>query len=55
MNANLPIYGVAGKLKDIATSKRDIKNGNERMPAEQYRLRDEDLYEPLTDTPKSPA
>lgn len=25
------------------------------MPAEQYRLRDEDLYEPLTDTPKSPA
>lgn len=47
-NANLPIYGVPSKLKDIATSKKDIKSGNERMPPEQYRLREEDLYEPVT-------
>ena len=25
MNTNLPIYGVPSKLKDIATSKKDIK------------------------------
>ena len=25
MNKNLPIYGVPSKLKDIATSKKDIK------------------------------
>jgi len=48
MNQNLPIYGVPSKLKDIATSKKDIKNGTERMPPEQYRLRDEDNYEPVT-------
>jgi hypothetical protein len=33
-NKNLPIYGVPSKLKDIATSKKDIKNGTERMPPE---------------------
>lgn len=53
MNQNLPIYGVPSKLKDIATSKKDIKAGTERMPPEQYRLRDEDLYEPITDSPGS--
>lgn len=52
MNANLPIYGVPSKLKDIATSKKDIKSGTERMPPEQYRLRDEDLYEPITESSK---
>lgn len=49
-NSNLPIYGVPGKLKDIATSKKDIKNGTERMPPDQYRMKEEDLYEPVTES-----
>ena len=55
-NSNLPIYGVSGKLKDIATSKKDIKNGQERMPPPENRLKDEDLYEPITETkPSTPT
>ena len=33
------------KLKDYATSKKDMKRGSELQPEEQYRLRNEDLYE----------
>lgn len=51
MNKNLPIYGVPSKLKDCATSKKDIKSGHERIPEEKWILRDEDLYEPLSDKP----
>ena len=47
MNENLPIYGVPGKLKEYATSKKDIKAGNERLPPDSYKLVDEDIYEPL--------
>lgn len=50
---NLPIYGVPSKLKEIATSKKDIKAGTERMPPDQFRLRDEDLYEPLDESSAS--
>ena len=32
MNRNLPIYGVPAKLKDYATSKKDTKAGQERLP-----------------------
>lgn len=52
---NLPIYGVVrvtlislcqphAKLKDYATSKKDMKKGVEIVPEENYRLRNEDLY-----------
>jgi hypothetical protein len=42
---NLPVYGVPDKLKDYATSKRDINNGVEVNPKDEYRLRKEDKYE----------
>jgi len=43
---NLPIYGVPfAKLKDYATSKKDMKKGVEMIPEENYRLRNEDIYE----------
>jgi hypothetical protein len=32
------------KLKDYATSKKDMKKGVEIIPEENYRLRNEDLY-----------
>ena len=47
MNENLPIYGVPGKVKEFSTSKKDIKGGLERQPPEGYRLRNEDLFEPV--------
>ena len=48
MNANLPIYGVPTKLKEFATSKKDIKAGTERLPPESYILAQENLFDPLT-------
>ena len=42
---NLPVYGVPDKLKDYATSKKDISNGVEVNPKEDYRLKKEDRYE----------
>lgn len=53
MNENLPVYGVPGKLKGHCTSKNDAKSGNDKVPPDCFRLRGEDLYEPLTDTPAS--
>ena len=47
MNANLPIYGVPSKLKEFATSKKDIKNGSEKLPPDSYHMKSENLYEPL--------
>ena len=47
MNENLPIYGVPGKVKEFSTSKKDIKAGCEKQPPEGYRLRNEDLFEPI--------
>lgn len=35
------------KLKEFETSKKDVKNGVEKMPPASTRLKDEDLYEPL--------
>ena len=46
-NENLPIYGVPGKVKEFSTSKKDIKAGQEKQPPESYRLRNEDLFEPV--------
>lgn len=42
---NLPVYGVEGKLKEFAASKKDVQQKVMRIPAEQFRLADEDLYE----------
>lgn len=39
------MYGVPDRLKDYATSKKDISNGVEVNPKEEYRLRKEDQYE----------
>jgi len=41
---NLPVYGVPDKLKDYATSKKDISNGMEVNPKEEFRLHKEDIY-----------
>jgi hypothetical protein len=45
---NLPVYGVPDRLKDYATSKKDINNGVEVNPKEEYRLRKEDQYEEMS-------
>ena len=42
---NLPVYGVPDKLKDYATSKKDIREGVEVNPDEQFREKKEDIYE----------
>ena len=42
--ANLPVYGVPDNLKDYHTSKKDISNGLEVNPQEQFRIKSEDLY-----------
>ena len=49
MNENLPVYGVPGKLAQHATSKNDKKANVDKVPPENFRLRGEDLYEPLSD------
>ena len=53
MNANLPVYGVPGKIKEYETSKKDVKAGVEKLPPDSYILRSEDLYEPLKSTNES--
>ena len=49
MNENLPVFGVPGKLKQHCTSKNDAKAQVDKLPPDGYRMRGEDLYEPLTD------
>ena len=41
---NIPIYGVPDDLSDFHTTKRDISQGMEVIPKEQYRLYNEDKY-----------
>ena len=50
MNSNVPVFGVPDKLKEFETSKKDVKAGVEKMPPDDARLKDEDLYEPLGNT-----
>lgn len=47
MNANLPIYGVPSKLKEYATSKKDIKSGTEKLPPATYLMPEENHFEPI--------
>lgn len=42
---NLPVYGVPFKLKEFHTSKKDISQGVEVNPPEEFRLSNEDIYE----------
>jgi len=42
---NLPVYGVPDKLKDYHTSKKDISNGIEVNPQENFRIHSEDIYD----------
>lgn len=42
---NLPVYGVPDKLKEYHTSKKDIANGIEVNPQENFRLTGEDTYQ----------
>ena len=42
---NLPVYGIEGKLKEFAATKGDVKNKVNRIPGNQFRLADEDLYQ----------
>lgn len=51
MNDNLPIFGVPGNVSQYATSKKDIKNDNPKQPPDSFRLRAEDLFEPIVDAP----
>lgn len=43
-NVNLPVYGVNDKLKDYATTKKDISNGFEVKQKEENRIKSEDIY-----------
>ena len=45
-NDNLPIFSVDVPLKQWETSKKDVKNGIHKIPPTQYRLWEEDVYEP---------
>lgn len=40
----MPVYGVNERLKDHHTSKKDILDGHEIRPGEQFRLKKEDIY-----------
>ena len=42
---NLPVFGVNDKLKDYATTKKDISNGYEVKQDDNNRIRSEDIYE----------
>ena len=47
INVNLPIYGVPQKLKEYATSKKDVRQHIERLPPTNLRLYNEDIYKPI--------
>jgi hypothetical protein len=47
LNKNLPIYEYPDALKKIATSKKEASAGQDRIPSDEYRLHEEDIYEPL--------
>ena len=48
LNKNLPIFEYPDALKKIATSKKDAAAGSDRIPAAEFRLAEEDIYEPLS-------
>jgi serum/glucocorticoid-regulated kinase 2 len=50
---NLPVFGVHDKLKDYATSKKDISNGIAIMPKDNYRIIEEDIYQEASGSNKS--
>jgi len=44
---NIHVYGVPDRLKDYATTKKDILNGVEVNPKENYRLTAEDTFQEM--------
>ena len=44
-SVNLPVYGVPFKLKEFHTSKKDISQGIEVNPPEEFKVGAEDVYE----------
>jgi len=52
---NLPVYGVPDHLKDYHTSKKDISNGLEVNPQEQFRIKTEDIYSEAPSRSTSPT
>ena len=46
---NLPIFGVNDKLKDYATTKKDISNGYQVQQKDEFRINSEDIYEETKD------
>lgn len=53
-NSNLPVYGIPKKsLKEIETSKADIKKGIIKPIDEQYRLKDEEVFQAKEDFKKA--
>lgn len=46
-NNNLPIFAVPDSLKKWTTSKKDAKEGRAIIPPKEYRLLEEDVYEPM--------
>lgn len=48
MNRNLPIYDVPDGLNKYATSKKDTKANQEKIPPDYMRNYTEDIYEPWT-------
>lgn len=50
---NLPVYGVPDKLKEYHTSKKDIQNGIEVNPQENFRMTSEDIYKEVAGAKQS--
>ena len=46
-NKNLPIYGVPGQIDSFMTCKKDVKDFINVTPPERFRIKDEDIYEPI--------
>lgn len=42
--ANIPVYGIDGKIDNFATTKKHISNGEEIPQDDIFRLKNEDLY-----------
>ena len=46
-NKNLRVYAVAGKLENQFTTKKDVRNGIERLPTPEFLTSDEDDFLPI--------
>ena len=51
-HCNLPIYGVNDDIGLYKTTEKDAKDGVDKLPPEQFRLLDEDVFESNLDEDK---